>query len=686
MDLPSSDSPVVYFSERSQEAASDDSVSPEAEVGEYLMEIPAEKEFISFGQVRLFLFELFDSFGIRARGRDTKYACGISREEYCEEQVAGRKYECCVKGCKWQAWFRKKNGAVSLGKRFHFIHNHALLPSKYPSERGGKDFTSDEVECLERLRVAKCTTQSSMVYMGLQFKSSYDSWAIRNFLRKGRPEEIRKDPEIFIDTMSAAAMAGTCSYAIHATEDQTWDMIFIGLKEGLEHYLTNGQYFSIDATASTNRYGMQLITIVCQDFMGKIKAIAYSLVPKESMESYAWTMRSLKSFFGDALPVLVISDNHCSIGAAVSTVFPNAHHRLCWKHMLDNIRTHIKDSDVVKSIKALKVLRQREDAYAIFDTIVETYGMSESTYMQKLRSWLPKWCDGFLPTTFLGRRNTTSINESQHARLKRTLDSSSTLVDVYNCIFECKKAELSDVAKRFIGGTSLVQRIPLSPLAKKMLNKEVNAAIDLCETTAAYGSSWIVKENVFNMIQYEVEMENEDEYVCSCKFPTRTLLPCRHIISVLSKEQQLPQIVRLCDSYWFVERPACSRKTYVTTDTTSERLQHEIEEGSDIALLDEDLSYAEIKALMNHLFTYRRTAGFHDVMREIQRSMVAGAEELRANARAQKCDSSNLPPTHGRPPPDISYCGRPIRKRIKSSAEISIVQRARKNVHGDDYV
>eukprot|EP01028_Stygiella_incarcerata_P000288 TRINITY_DN1033_c2_g1_i17.p1 TRINITY_DN1033_c2_g1~~TRINITY_DN1033_c2_g1_i17.p1 ORF type:complete len:156 (-),score=19.60 TRINITY_DN1033_c2_g1_i17:376-822(-) len=104
---------------------------------------------------------------------------------------------------------------------------------------------------------------------------------------------------------------------------------------------------------------------------------------------------------------------------------------------------------------------------------------SGMSYLKQLRIWLPKWCDAFLPCTFLGRRNTTSINESQHARLKRTLNAASTLVDCLDAIWSCKDSEDVSLPKLRPLTWDLGHGRSISPLAAHILDKEIQAELHM---------------------------------------------------------------------------------------------------------------------------------------------------------------------------------------------------------------
>eukprot|EP01028_Stygiella_incarcerata_P010172 TRINITY_DN512_c5_g1_i1.p1 TRINITY_DN512_c5_g1~~TRINITY_DN512_c5_g1_i1.p1 ORF type:complete len:558 (-),score=90.41 TRINITY_DN512_c5_g1_i1:20-1693(-) len=539
------DTTAIVCLSSSHSCESDEEVHEESR----MMQISQETVFLSFAHLKSFLTELFSSHGLRVRARDTKHPNGIGKEHFCEENVTGRKYECCVTACSWHAWFRKdRNGMITLGRKYSFMHSHPVVfNGNGMLQRGSREFTTEEKTCLESLRRAGVKGTKSHRFMELLFGTTYKEWAIRNYIRRDRPQEIINDAMNFIEMIGETSLKGKTIHSIHADEEGSWDMIFVGLKEGLDDYIENGCFFSIDATANTNRYGLLLVTVVSQDYVGKIKAIAYAFVPRESADCYAWVMKQLKHFFNEWEPVLIISDNHPSIHAAITQVFPEAIHRLCWKHLKDHIRQRIKDKKTCKLLGELKSFRLADHAYKEFDAIAQA---CDTPYMALLKKWLPKWCDSFLPNTFVGRRNTTSINESQHARLKLTLNSSSTLVDTFKKILQCKDAE-NITPKMKTMTIDVTGQKPLSPLAVHLIEVEMRSALTKCIASKKETRHWSVKEKVFDGYDFNVSTNRTDEFTCSCGYPEQMELPCRHIITVFSLEQRMQDLHMTIGDYWF---------------------------------------------------------------------------------------------------------------------------------------
>eukprot|EP01028_Stygiella_incarcerata_P000289 TRINITY_DN1033_c2_g1_i18.p1 TRINITY_DN1033_c2_g1~~TRINITY_DN1033_c2_g1_i18.p1 ORF type:complete len:647 (-),score=117.33 TRINITY_DN1033_c2_g1_i18:162-2102(-) len=645
MESSDTSSPVISLSQGSR-ACDEESLDDETFSS---MEIPIEKIFASFSHVKSFLSDTFKCFSIHVRARDTKYPHGLSKDMFCEDNVVGKKYECCEKGCSWFAWFRKKEtGVIVLGRCFNFKHSHSLVRTKEMCMKSMKDLTSEEKICIEKLRQARAKPSTSKTFMELFFNTTYDEWLIRNIMRKDRRYEISNDPERFMERIAEDSMDRKCVYSIHVDEEGTWDMIFIGLNKGLDDFIHNGSFFSIDATSGTNRYGLLLVTIVCQDFLGKIKAIAYAFVPRESADCYAWVMKTLKTFFSGLQPVLVASDNHPSISAAISSIFPTTHHR---------------------------------DA---FDKLVMENDASGMSYLKQLRIWLPKWCDAFLPCTFLGRRNTTSINESQHARLKRTLNAASTLVDCLDAIWSCKDSEDVSLPKLRPLTWDLGHGRSISPLAAHILDKEIQAALRSCRAKMINEKRWIVNESVLGGHDFVVEAIDEKTYNCTCCHPIRTRLPCRHVVAVLAQQQLLSNIINVCHPYWFGSHSEKCNGAMPMQKHEHWHKTQDIEEFADAIEMESEVTYGDLKSFLNQLFTYRKCPGFEHSFLRVKDVCLQEIKSLKEAAREKKGESKRRERDTG-PPPDISFTGEPIRKRTKSAMEKALYKKARDVSIGNEY-
>eukprot|EP01028_Stygiella_incarcerata_P001295 TRINITY_DN12141_c0_g2_i1.p1 TRINITY_DN12141_c0_g2~~TRINITY_DN12141_c0_g2_i1.p1 ORF type:complete len:643 (-),score=111.62 TRINITY_DN12141_c0_g2_i1:798-2696(-) len=585
-----------------------DFCSSQPETSALETKVMPNKEFSSFVQVRAHLCELFRPFGLRIRARDTKYPQGLSKDQYGEESVSGKKYMCCCDGCTWSAWFRKKtNGLIALGRSYCFEHNHELSLVEGGVPRGAKDFTAEERLCLEALRLSQVGGKKSHRFMESLFHSTYTEWTIRNYIRRDRAKEIELDPERFMDMIGSSSMEGLTVHCIHVDEDGTWDMIFIGLREGLNDYLENGRFISVDATAETNRYGLLCVTVLSQDYSGRIKAIAYAFVPRESSDCYVWIFKQLRVFFSNNHPTLIISDNHPSIFAAIRTVFPSVPHRL--------------------------------------------------------RAWLPKWCDAFLPETFVGRRSTTSINESQHNRLKLTLNTTSTLVDCLSIILECKKNEIVAPKLRKLK-VDVTNGNTITSLAADILDREINAGLLRCVSSIKSMNYWVVREEeAFGGCEFDVTMEDEFTFKCSCGFIERMLLPCRHVVSVFSLRQCLPRVGEQINSYWFREKAAIQAKI-------TSCVEGEITERSPVKLPSDpmcEFEYGETKSFVNELFVYHKVPGFQESLTNVVELIKRETQCLKAKAREMKGKRHRLEGDETRPPPDVSFVGGKVRKRKKNA-------------------
>jgi hypothetical protein len=585
--------------------------------------------FASFSSLSAHLKSLFMKYGLQVRNRDSKQPDRLPKELCSEETVVRKKFECCSPGCKWFAWFRKRPDEKIEIRRHNFMHNHDLCICD--SQESSREFASAELVLLQEFKKTKVRPVQVREFMELHFQRKYSKWKIRNYLRKDRPHEIAKDHATFADKLGEEAFKETLQYAVHANSDFVVDMIFIGFVLGRTSYIENGRYFGIDATFETNRYGLNLVTFVCQTKFGRICAIAYGLVPTESSKSYEWLFRQFKKFVVDDEPVLIISDNHPSIFSAAAKVFPSASHRVCWFHFKKNVHKAMdaRDKGFVSVLSKLRRYPRRDEVVGKFRSCLRERDLEAFPYCSYLERWIPRWSDAFMPMEFIGRRNTTSNNESQHARIKAIVNSSSTLTDLVHALLKCKKDESDFVPALRTAKFRFLQGRHLTSLALEFLEDEAEKGLSICKSSAGI-DKWCVSEAGLEWT-YDV-IENQDgSYACECGFPIRMGMPCRHVISVLSRIQKLNDVGEFCSSYW-----SFHSRTEIEHDVRSASILGPVRMSDTGTEETEQRMFSDVRCILEEMFKFRNEPDFALSYDALKRFGTGEVERLRRGKESRK--------------------------------------------------
>ncbi|XP_057809090.1 uncharacterized protein LOC131023562 [Salvia miltiorrhiza] len=111
---------------------------------------------------------------------------------------------------------------------------------------------------------------------------------------------------------------------------------------------------------------------VTKDGNESLFPLAYGVGPKENDESWTYFMSRIRRVYGQADPLLIVSDQHISIANAIRNELPNETHGLCYYHLQNNLKHYGKavvevyrqaafayeKSDFNRAMNALKVMKR----------------------------------------------------------------------------------------------------------------------------------------------------------------------------------------------------------------------------------------------------------------------------------------------------------------------------------------
>ncbi len=86
-----------------------------------------------------------------------------------------------------------------------------------------------------------------------------------------------------------------------------------------------------------NKYGVYLVA-TSKDYAHHIVPFALALVEVENFENWCWFLEFIREAIGDCSTYTIVSDRQKGLLRAVDCVFPNAGHRFCLRHIVDNIK------------------------------------------------------------------------------------------------------------------------------------------------------------------------------------------------------------------------------------------------------------------------------------------------------------------------------------------------------------
>ncbi|KAJ9541579.1 hypothetical protein OSB04_028085 [Centaurea solstitialis] len=95
----------------------------------------------------------------------------------------------------------------------------------------------------------------------------------------------------------------------------------------------------IDAAHLKGAYLGTMFLVVAMDGNSNIVPVAFGVGRSETADEWTWFLNMLKGCIGEPRGLVFMSDRAASINAAISAIFPGAHHALCCRHLVMNVRS-----------------------------------------------------------------------------------------------------------------------------------------------------------------------------------------------------------------------------------------------------------------------------------------------------------------------------------------------------------
>lgn len=163
-----------------------------------------------------------------------------------------------------------------------------------------------------------------------------------------------------------------------------------------------------------------LLVVIAVHHDGSKRFLALEAGHRESKESWAGVLRQLKSR-GVKQPRLFIGDGHLGLWAAVSEVYPQAQHQLCWNHKMLNVIDTVskKEQGQVKHhLHAMMYAESREQALAERKKFERAFGHSPKTIKTVVENWEPLTSYYDYPREHWKHLRTSNIVESPFSRVR----------------------------------------------------------------------------------------------------------------------------------------------------------------------------------------------------------------------------------------------------------------------------
>ena len=164
-----------------------------------------------------------------------------------------------------------------------------------------------------------------------------------------------------------------------------------------------------------------------------------AFIQDERQESYEWLLQCCLE--ACEIPLLTfVTDADLAIIAAVSVVFPEAHHMQCLFHLYQNLSKNLRPSlgklykEFLEDFRAI----QRSHCKSVFEQrsqgIVEKYAAGKKYITTMLLNRKHSWVKCFTSRHFTAGTQSTQHAESENALIKKAVQSSFSLLEVQEAL------------------------------------------------------------------------------------------------------------------------------------------------------------------------------------------------------------------------------------------------------------
>ncbi|XP_050369199.1 protein FAR1-RELATED SEQUENCE 5-like [Argentina anserina] len=298
---------------------------------------------------------------------------------------------------------------VYYASEFTTEHNHELTRPEHrhfmPSHRHVSDYDLAQVNTLRKVSVKPCLAYEYLVHQagGHEFVG----FTLRDLYNKMQGERkeimIDGDAQSSIMWMNTQALRDPQFYCIfNVDEEGRLANMFWRDEQSLADYNAFGDVLIIDSTYKTNIYEKPLAVFVGTNNHRATVLFGCALLADETEETYMWAVTAfLTSMYGKK-PISVITDSDDSMRNAVTTLIPEARHRLCSWHIGNNVTQHLEDAGAQKDFFHLMfaglTIDQWESAWHYFVAMNE---LQDNSWVAGMYDKRERWAEAFFRDYFL---------------------------------------------------------------------------------------------------------------------------------------------------------------------------------------------------------------------------------------------------------------------------------------------
>ncbi|XP_028063074.1 protein FAR1-RELATED SEQUENCE 6-like [Camellia sinensis] len=335
-----------------------------------------------------------------------------------------------------------------------------------------------------------------------------------------------------------------------------------------------GDVVSIDTTCLTDKFEVPLVVFTGVNHHGQPVLLGCGLLASETVESFTWLFRAWLTYMLGRPPQAIITDQHKSLQAALSDVFPRASQCLCLWHIMKKVPEKLGglngyEAIMVALIRAVYHSFRADEFEAAWEDMILRHEIGDHKWLQALYEDRKRWVPVYLKETFLAGMFPIKPSEGVTSFFEGFLHKHTPLKDFlskYDQVLQ--KIHQEEASADLVSRTSISAlktrfyfELQLSKLYTNSIFKKFQSEVEglySCFSTRQVsidGSiiTYIVKEhteiteNGRETRDYEVMYNtSEAEVLCACGLFNFQGYLCRHALNILNQngiEEIPPQYI-----------------------------------------------------------------------------------------------------------------------------------------------
>jgi hypothetical protein len=192
---------------------------------------------------------------------------------------------------------------------------------------------------------------------------------------------------------------------------------------------------SFDMTYLTNKYKMPCAPFIGINNHGQSIQLGCGFVRQELSSNFMWLFKIFKLAMGDIAPKNIITDQDTGMKAAINAVFPEANHRNCRWHVMQNATEKLgsfmaKHPELLEAFNAcVNNSLKPEEFETSWMAMITKYNVADNMYLFGLWEQRNVWVLAYFMHNFYPFLQTTARSEGFNVVLKRYVKPSNSLYE-----------------------------------------------------------------------------------------------------------------------------------------------------------------------------------------------------------------------------------------------------------------